>query len=307
MKKIVSCSMYSVVKRILYILCPILIFSLGQFFLKDGIERLRLPHVVCKPNTVVFDLNDVLFHIPSSRALKHLGVGGGFKFWKLWGTDAKKALVRIFDFLCQIRNESLIIVDENARAPIVPTCKNLVMPTLMQDWMRGELQTDELVALITEALENNKDFFVNTNEKKVFKKLFKIFFDPHVRAQLYRPIKEGVALLKRCKKQGYTVILLSNIDGDIVPLLEQKYPEIFELFDGIVLSADVGLLKPDPAIYKHVLKTYNLNPKSTYFFDDEPINITGASQLGIQGVVFDSAKTTTADFIEKIAPLELKA
>jgi HAD superfamily hydrolase (TIGR01509 family) len=258
-----------------------------------------------KINAVLFDFNQVLFDLPVLQILRHLGIVNAVRFWWVWGVDIQKAITRIFDFLSLMRNEQLITVHSGAELPEVPIYKNLVMPTIMQDWTRGHLKTEDFTKLIVQALYDNKSFFINDHERIVFEKLLKIFFDPRIRAQIYRPIKEGIALVEQCKKQGCRIFILSNIDEDIMPLLEEKYPEIFELFDDMVLSADVGMVKPDPAIYEYVLQKYNLDPAATCFFDDEPVNIISACKVGIRGVLFDASKATTVDFKQKISSLGL--
>jgi HAD superfamily hydrolase (TIGR01509 family) len=58
------------------------------------------------------------------------------------------------------------------------------------------------------------------------------------------------------------------------------------LFDEVVLSAAVGLAKPDPAIYKLALQRLGTAPETTVFVDDYEPNVAAAVEQGIQGVRF---------------------
>ena len=59
-----------------------------------------------------------------------------------------------------------------------------------------------------------------------------------------------------------------------------------ESFDGVVVSSDVKMIKPNSAIYEYILKTYDLNPCECLFIDDVKANIEAAEEAGIKGFVF---------------------
>ena len=62
---------------------------------------------------------------------------------------------------------------------------------------------------------------------------------------------------------------------------------LFEIFDGLVFSAPIGLTKPDKEIFDHILLKYDLKPEETVFIDDNINNILGARASGIKGYLFD--------------------
>lgn len=97
-----------------------------------------------------------------------------------------------------------------------------------------------------------------------------------------RPIEEGVEAVRCCKAHGKRVFVLSNYQREAFSTVEDRY-DFFKLFDGMVISAREGLIKPDADIYRFVTKTYHLNPERTLFIDDTPANIEGAMALGWQG------------------------
>lgn len=91
--------------------------------------------------------------------------------------------------------------------------------------------------------------------------------------------------VKQLKGEGKRVFVLSN-----APLrfseLEKLYPELFSLFDGIVVSSREKTIKPEDRIYQILLERYSLKPEECYFYDDLPVNIEAAKRNGIDGEVF---------------------
>lgn len=103
------------------------------------------------------------------------------------------------------------------------------------------------------------------------------------------PIDGVVAQVKALKARGVRLYLLSNIscrfasEWPHIPTLK----ELFSLFDGLVFSGPLGLVKPHPPIFAHLLNTYGLAAADCVFVDDNPDNIAGARAVGIDGYLFD--------------------
>lgn len=86
--------------------------------------------------------------------------------------------------------------------------------------------------------------------------------------------------------QDYRLFLLSNTDAIHISNFEKNigktyYEEFYACFEKIYFSFELGLRKPDPAIYTHVLKEQNLKSESTLFIDDKKENTDAAAALGI--------------------------
>ena len=100
------------------------------------------------------------------------------------------------------------------------------------------------------------------------------------------PIPGMRELVRDCKAAGMGIYLLSNAS------VRQKvyWPDVpgSEWFDGVVVSADVKLCKPDPAIYQYLLDTYRLNPRKCLFVDDMRYNVDGAEVVGIPAFHFQN-------------------
>ena len=106
---------------------------------------------------------------------------------------------------------------------------------------------------------------------------------------LLPPIDGMATLVKDLKNRGYNLYLLSNISNKFadeyrgVPWLA----ELFSLFDGLVFSAPIGLVKPHREIYEHLLTRFSLNADECVFIDDSPQNIDGCEAVGIRGILFE--------------------
>lgn len=102
-----------------------------------------------------------------------------------------------------------------------------------------------------------------------------------------RPLEgmEGMAeLIRELKGEGYGIYLLSNASLS----LRSYFPRIpgAECFDGLLVSAEEKLLKPQHEIFETFLSRFSLKPETCFFVDDMPANVEGAYEAGISGTVF---------------------
>lgn len=84
----------------------------------------------------------------------------------------------------------------------------------------------------------------------------------------------------------HALILISNINAIHCPWIFEAYPG-FALFKQRILSFEIGMLKPDPAIYRYAIDTFNLNPENTVYIDDQPQNIATGKSMGFQCWQYD--------------------
>ena len=94
-------------------------------------------------------------------------------------------------------------------------------------------------------------------------------------------------LVHKCKEKGYGIYILSNYSAD---LLEKhtKGASFWEDVDGKVVSYQVHMAKPDERIYRHLLRTYGLDPSECIFYDDRQENTEAARKCGIEAVTITS-------------------
>lgn len=109
--------------------------------------------------------------------------------------------------------------------------------------------------------------------------------------QVKSDFSEGIALdgslVEFIKELGgrYKIGLLSNSRGDYLrPILTEN--AIMELFNNVIISSEVGIVKPDPAIFHLAIEKLGVEPGETVFIDDKSYNTAAAEALGIKTVLY---------------------
>jgi len=102
------------------------------------------------------------------------------------------------------------------------------------------------------------------------------------------PISGMQEILKRLKGQHYKLYLLSNTSLRFFKFKENF--ELFNYFDGFLVSAQEKLMKPDKAIFDRICSRYSLHPDECLFIDDLQPNIEGAIQSGFHAHLFTGAQ-----------------
>lgn len=113
-------------------------------------------------------------------------------------------------------------------------------------------------------------------------------YHDHWEQSVLGEIPGTVEILKELKHKGYHLYGLSNWSAETFPIARAKYP-CFDLFDDIVISGEVKLIKPDPAIFKLLLERTGQKAEECLLIDDSEQNIGVAKQLNFQTVLFRSA------------------
>jgi 2-haloacid dehalogenase len=86
--------------------------------------------------------------------------------------------------------------------------------------------------------------------------------------------------------RGVPLFAITNFSADFWPPFHAKEKAFFARFKDIVVSGQVKLLKPDPAIYWLALDRFRLRPAEALFVDDREINVEGALAVGMQAHLF---------------------
>ena len=93
----------------------------------------------------------------------------------------------------------------------------------------------------------------------------------------------SIELLEELKKQNYLCYVLSNWSAETFLNTKEKF-SFLDFFDGLVISGEEKLIKPDPIIFHLACKRFNLIPQYTVFIDDRIENIDAASRLDFQTI-----------------------
>ena len=103
-----------------------------------------------------------------------------------------------------------------------------------------------------------------------------------------------VATVRSVRQAGYATALVTNNVKEAGDQWRDKVP-LDELFDVVVDSSQVGVRKPDPAIYHLTLERLGgVAPERAVFLDDHPGNIAGAHRAGLHALLVDDADPAAA-------------
>jgi len=99
---------------------------------------------------------------------------------------------------------------------------------------------------------------------------------------------DSVALLAQLRERGVRLLALTNWSQETFPIARQRFA-FLQWFEGIVVSGEEKLIKPDPRIYQRLLERYGVEPSAALYIDDSARNVAAAEALGMQGWWFRDA------------------
>ncbi|MFP4021759.1 MAG: HAD family hydrolase [Halanaerobium sp.] len=102
--------------------------------------------------------------------------------------------------------------------------------------------------------------------------------------------KETAEILEFLAAEDYLLYILSNFHQKAFEYVSSEY-DFFNYFDGQIISAEVGMIKPEAEIYEHLLNKFNLKSEETLFIDDSKENIKAALKKGIRVIHFTNAES----------------
>ncbi|MBA3757954.1 HAD-IA family hydrolase [Candidatus Saccharibacteria bacterium] len=107
--------------------------------------------------------------------------------------------------------------------------------------------------------------------------------------KLYESEKIDIELLTYIDiiHQKYKTALLSNASQEHISSLVKR-THLNKIFDEVLISSEIGLAKPDPAIFEHALEKLNVKPQEAVFIDDLQKHVNGARLLGMHAVQYQN-------------------
>jgi 2-haloacid dehalogenase len=114
-------------------------------------------------------------------------------------------------------------------------------------------------------------------------------------------IEGTVALLRELRERGLRLYALTNFSAENYPLAQARCPSL-ALFEDVVVSAEIGLIKPDPRIYAYAIERCRLEASRTVFVDDLEANVAAASAAGLHALIFSSPAQLRADLAPLLVP-----
>ncbi len=107
---------------------------------------------------------------------------------------------------------------------------------------------------------------------------------------------EMMAIVDHLRARGLVVAVLTNGTDTICQELADH--GIAKRFDAVFNSADIGVAKPDPAVFAHVCLALDVDPSAVFFTDDSVSKLTGAIEIGIDARLFEGIDTFRAHLAE---------
>lgn len=100
-------------------------------------------------------------------------------------------------------------------------------------------------------------------------------------------LADGVGLFKKLKADPrFTLYGLTNWSAETFPYAYSHYQKLLDDFEGIVVSGEEKMIKPDKRIYYTLLERYHLKAPTCIFIDDNPANIEMANKIHIHGILW---------------------
>ena len=129
---------------------------------------------------------------------------------------------------------------------------------------------------------------IEDGEKDIIRKfpqyenLIKLYYPNH-RKMIKGTFQPSIDILKKLKQDSYECFVLSNWSSETFVDIPKEF-KFMNNFDGLLISGEDKLVKPDPKIYLLAIDRFNLDPQNTVFVDDKLININAAIKLGFKTI-----------------------
>lgn len=238
---------------------------------------------------IIWDLGNTLVDTNTFGIMQQIGLVD----FVLYLLIDHKNPVKIKDILFEVLNfgEELPsnAIDQKA------TDKGKILPLPICNWLSGNIKSNEIYQNAYERIDHldKAGYFISKRQRELIKKIFNFMFDPIKLASYMRPIKSGLKLLDECSKNSHNkLFILSNWDAESFRYLIScdQIKQLFAYFDpeNIVISGNIGMIKPQPTIYNYIINKFNLDPHNTIFIDDQAENVNAAQKWGMTGLLLEN-------------------
>lgn len=125
-------------------------------------------------------------------------------------------------------------------------------------------------------------------------------------AILVEEMDHAAAFVSQVKAHGFRVGCLSNTNGlHWKSLMDAKRFPVMQLLDHTIVSHELQLAKPEPAIYHAFEQRFGVGPESIVFFDDTHLNVVAAKKLGWNAVLIDPCGNTIDQMRDALSAVSL--
>ncbi|MGH3066371.1 MAG: HAD family hydrolase [Gaiellaceae bacterium] len=105
-----------------------------------------------------------------------------------------------------------------------------------------------------------------------------------------------VDVLADLRDAGVRLLALSNWSAEMFPIARERF-DFLEWFEGIVISGEVGMNKPDRRIFEHLAERFDVEPRTAVFIDDSRANVDAASAFGFRAIQFTDATALRSELL----------
>lgn len=222
---------------------------------------------------IIFDLDGVLCTTNDLQAFYEIGMTIILQYIMQYGKPSAKKLFQALE-----------------HAPAVTTDDayndGMRMPQIMVDWQTNAQELREIQDVMVQHIS---DLPLSITEKNLHINTVLMMTKSSKYIATKQTIPAGIELVRMLKKQGYKLYILSNWDAPSFNLFQERFPELFmhegqKLFDGIMISGKMKMLKPNKEIFEACLKKFNIKKSDAIFIDDTIENIRSAENCGIRSI-----------------------
>lgn len=268
-----------------------------KIFLRATFVVLILFQSALSPKVIVWDLGYVCLAPGKFTMAWSIGLPSLIYHKVTGGGDVKK---KMFDFLTDTFGKQQPINPKDPQNQWTYVMGDgFILPEIWCEHMKGKYTGAEILEKSYPYLET---YFTSTSERNLIKSLMQHVFDPKKFSEHMHPIEETIQLMNDLMQQGDTTcMILSNFAMDAFTEMHNK-PESQALFkhinkDHLIVSGDVGMLKPHQDIYEYLKEKLiahdsrfadqSFLARECIFIDDQIENIIAARKQGITSYHFD--------------------
>lgn len=260
------------------------LFLIGSSFCLEA----RIKHII-------WDLGSVLVEPDVNAKMARLGMGDcisyGISSFFSGNVHVTETLTdKMYDVLIQAGGEQTGPV-----ALQLHDHRGVALPKLFADWQLGKTTAANIHKLVDQTLHTlrTQSYFKSSVEARLVENCIKKvtittqgLIDGMVPGKAAKLLALFADEYDEYENSCYDFYILSNWDPESFEYLlknSELYNEVFSYFkaENIMYSGKFGLAKPDPAFYKLLLTTYNLNAAECLFIDDQEQNIAAARNCGM--------------------------
>ena len=231
--------------------------------------------VEAKPITVIFDLGYVLINTNWRSALWQIGPRNVFSYL-IRNRSIHRMQEQFYATLNRIDGS-----DGNPYGAKDPY--GHMLPNLLTTWLMGNQPNAQLLKTVDREITAHPDWFITKQEQNIVAAMAQFTFDPNNFIHACHPINEMVAFARQCREKKHRLYVLSNWDAESFELLSKKYPELFALFDEVIISGKVHKMKPEADMF--ALITEKTPAQNCIFIDDQQENIDAAHKAGMHAIL----------------------